>query len=111
MTGGGSCSTLSLAESDGSGLELMHRDALIQDLTPALYASQLVLAEIAVRHHLAALYQPVFIWTVVRDRVVDRADVLPHQHVALFPVRRVDVFRLELVPEEELEHLVALLLR
>src|SRR6266704_6554457 len=62
-------------------------------------------------HHLASLYQPVLIGTVVGDRVVDGADVLPQQHVALLPAERVKVFGLYLVRKEELEGLVALLLR
>ena len=57
--------------------------------------------EVAVRHDLAALHQPVLGRPVVRDGAVYGADVLPHEDVALFPVRRVAVPRLELMVEQE----------
>src|SRR5205085_2535026 len=66
--------------------------------------SKLFLPEIAICHYLAALHQTMLLGTVVRDRVVDRADVLPNEHVALFPMRGVDVLRLQLVLEEILQH-------
>jgi hypothetical protein len=45
---------------------------------------------------------------VVRDGVVQRADVVPHQHVALRPLVRVLVPRLKLVLEEQGQHAIAL---
>src|SRR5690348_17959335 len=48
---------------------------------------------------------------IVGERVVDRADVFPDEHVALFPRRGMDVLRLQLMAEEVLQHLVAFLLR
>src|SRR5207249_9735874 len=44
-------------------------------------------------------------------RVVDGTDVLPHEDVALLPVKGVAVLGLQLVREQELEHLLAFLLR
>src|SRR5205085_12405154 len=48
---------------------------------------------------------------IVRYRVVDRADVLPDQHIVFRPPVRVEVLGLELMLEKKLEHLIAFLRR
>src|SRR4249920_2806506 len=62
-------------------------------------------------HHLAALDQAVLVRAVIGHGVVDRADVLPHQDVALLPVKGVAVLGSELVLEQERERALAFLLR
>jgi hypothetical protein len=50
----------------------------------------------------------VLVRPVVGDRVVQGADVVPHQHVTFGPAVRVLILRLELVREQGLEHALAL---
>src|SRR5206468_10171270 len=61
-----------------------------------------------VGHHLAALHQPVLVGAVVGNRVVQRAEVIPDQHVVLGPVVGELILRLELVREQRLQHPIAL---
>src|SRR5262249_34839984 len=64
--------------------------------------------EDAVGHHLAALHEAVLVGSVVGDRVVKRADVIPHEHVILRPGVYVLILRLKLMREEVLEDPFAL---
>ncbi len=63
-------------------------------------------AETQVRHRLAAPDITMLIRTVIGDRIVDRADVIPQQHVALGPAMRVTIFRLNLVREQKIQQRV-----
>ena len=52
------------------------------------------------RHHLAALQEPVFRWSVVGDRLVDAAEVVPDQHIPHRPMKGLAILVLGLVGEE-----------
>src|SRR5205807_3548443 len=69
-------------------------------------APHAVFVKEARRHHLAAFDEARLVRPVVGDRVVDGAEVLPHQHVALLPAVHVAVLRRELVREQILEQRV-----
>src|SRR5208282_3738631 len=58
-------------------------------------------SEHPIRHRLAAPYVTMLVRTIIRDRVVDGAQIVPQQHVALRPAMRVAVFRLKLMREQE----------
>src|ERR1700722_17742182 len=63
-----------------------------------------------VGHHLAALDQPVLVGAVIGVGVVQGADIVPQQHVVFAPAMDVPVLILQLVLEQEVQHLVALAL-
>ena len=62
----------------------------------------------AVGHDLAALDQPVLLRTVVGDGLVERSQIVPHQHIALIPEVGVEILLLKLVREQKLEEAGAL---
>src|SRR3954454_21873981 len=53
------------------------------------------------RHHLYAAHISRLVGGVVADRVVHRADVVPHQYVANRPVVRIEIFSALLMAEQE----------
>ena len=59
------------------------------------------------RHHLAAAHQPDLVRTVVGDRAMDGAEMIPHQQVVLGPGMRVAEAWFELEVEQVFQHLVA----
>ena len=62
-----------------------------------------------VRHCLAALYQTRFIRMIIRFGVVQGAQIVPHQDVALVPTMDILEFRPKLMVEQEIQQFVAFL--
>ena len=60
------------------------------------------------RHHLAAAHQPDLVRTIIGDRAMDGAEVVPHQQVVLVPGVGVAEALFELEAEQVFQHLVAL---
>src|SRR5689334_3223672 len=63
--------------------------------------------EVLVRHHLATLDQAMLVRSVVRDRAMYGADVLPHEYIAFLPAGGIAVLRLQLVLEQERQRFFA----
>src|SRR5690606_17997182 len=59
-------------------------------------------------YHLATLDQAMFVRLVVWPGIVQRADMVPHQHIALGPLVRVLIFLLQLMGCEQGQQPVAL---
>src|SRR5215475_2947745 len=81
---------------------------LMLHLRSCPFLCRAILVEKARRHPLTALDQARFVRTIVGDRVVDGAEVLPHQYVALLPAMHVTILGLELVREQIFEQSIAL---
>ena len=56
-----------------------------------------------VRHCLAALDQTRFIRAIIRFGIVQRAQIVPHQDVALVPTMGILEFRAHLMAEQEIQ--------